>query len=73
MESRLNIDSDRIEILEKKLKEANSLASEADRKFEEVSKSIKQKIGHQSIPLPLSTLSLNSNHFVINNNNHNHK
>jgi hypothetical protein len=49
MESRLNIDSDRIEILEKKLKEANSLASEADRKFEEVSKSIKQKIGHQSI------------------------
>lgn len=37
MESRLNSDSDKIESLEKKLKEANSLASEADRKFEEVS------------------------------------
>ena len=42
MESRLNHDSDRIEVLEKKLKEANSLASESDRKFEEVSKSIYQ-------------------------------
>ncbi len=37
MESRLNHDSDRIEILERQLKEAKELASEADRKYEEVS------------------------------------
>lgn len=37
MESRLNHDSDRVETLERQLKEARDLASESDRKFEEVS------------------------------------
>ena len=37
MESRLNSDSDRIETLEKQLKEVKDLASESDRKYEEVS------------------------------------
>ena len=36
MESRLNHDSDRVELLEKQLKEARDLAAESDRKFEEV-------------------------------------
>jgi hypothetical protein len=36
MESRLNHDSDRVETLEKQLKEARDLAAESDRKFEEV-------------------------------------
>ena len=36
MESRLNIDSDRVEMLEKQLREARDLAAESDRKFEEV-------------------------------------
>ncbi len=36
MESRLNHDSDRMETLERQLKEAKELASEADRKYEEV-------------------------------------
>ena len=35
MESRLNHDSDRVELLEKQLKEARDLAAESDRKFEE--------------------------------------
>jgi hypothetical protein len=44
MESRLNHDSDRMEILERQLKEAKELASEADRKYEEVSRrSIEKK------------------------------
>lgn len=37
MEGRLNHDSDRIEVLERQLKEAKELAAEADRKYEEVS------------------------------------
>ena len=37
MESRLNHDSDRVEMLERQLKEARDLAAESDRKFEEVS------------------------------------
>lgn len=36
MESRLNIDSDRVEMLETQLREARDLAAESDRKFEEV-------------------------------------
>jgi hypothetical protein len=49
MESRLNHDSDRIEILERQLKEAKELASEADRKFEEVSKEIINNKNKRSI------------------------
>jgi len=40
MESRLNHDSDRVELLEKQLKEAKDLAAESDRKFEEVSRKL---------------------------------
>jgi hypothetical protein len=36
METRLSHDGDRVETLEKQLKEAKDLASESDRKFEEV-------------------------------------
>ena len=36
METRLNHDSDRVETLERQLKEARDLAAESDRKFEEV-------------------------------------
>ena len=36
MESRLNHDGDRVELLEKQLREARDLASESDRKYEEV-------------------------------------
>ena len=36
MESRLNHDSDRVEVLEKQLREAKELAAESDRKYEEV-------------------------------------
>lgn len=36
METRLNHDSDRLELLEKQLREARELAAESDRKFEEV-------------------------------------
>ena len=36
MESRLNHDSDRVEMLEKHLKEARELVTESDSKFEEV-------------------------------------
>ncbi len=36
MESRLNIDGDRVEMLEKQLREARDLAAESDRRFEEV-------------------------------------
>ena len=36
MESRLNIDGDRVETLEKQLREARDLAAESDRRFEEV-------------------------------------
>lgn len=36
METRLNHDSDRVEQLEKQLREARELAAESDRKFEEV-------------------------------------
>lgn len=36
METRLNLDGDRVETLEKQLKEARELAAESDRKFEEV-------------------------------------
>lgn len=36
METRLNHDSDRVELLEKQLREARELAAESDRKFEEV-------------------------------------
>lgn len=36
METRLNHDSDRVEMLERQLKEARDLAAESDRKFEEV-------------------------------------
>lgn len=36
METRLNHDSDRVEVLEKQLREARELAAESDRKFEEV-------------------------------------
>lgn len=37
MESRLNHDSDRVETLEKQLRDAKELASESDRRYEEVS------------------------------------
>ena len=37
MESRLNNDNDRIEVLEKQLREAKELAADSDRKYEEVS------------------------------------
>ena len=36
METRLNHDSDRVETLERQLREARELAAESDRKFEEV-------------------------------------
>jgi len=36
METRLNHDGDKVETLEKQLKEAKDLASQSDRKFEEV-------------------------------------
>jgi hypothetical protein len=36
METRLNHDSDRVELLERQLREARELAAESDRKFEEV-------------------------------------
>jgi hypothetical protein len=36
METRLNHDSDRVETLEKALREARELAAESDRKYEEV-------------------------------------
>lgn len=36
METRLSHDSDRVELLERQLKEAKELASESDRKYEEV-------------------------------------
>ena len=36
METRLNHDSERVEQLERQLKEARDLAAESDRKFEEV-------------------------------------
>ena len=37
MEARLNNDNDRIEVLEKQLREAKELAADSDRKYEEVS------------------------------------
>lgn len=36
METRLNHDSDKVELLERQLKEAKELAAESDRKYEEV-------------------------------------
>ena len=36
METRLNHDCDRVEMLERQLKEARDLAAESDRKYEEV-------------------------------------
>lgn len=36
METRLNHDSDKVELLERQLREARELAAESDRKFEEV-------------------------------------
>ncbi len=43
METRVNHDSDRIEVLERQLKEAKELAAESDRKYEEVSISVNFK------------------------------
>jgi tropomyosin 1 len=40
METRLNHDSDRVETLERQLREARELAAESDRKFEEVSRKL---------------------------------
>ena len=36
METRLNHDADRVETLERQLREARDLAAESDRKYEEV-------------------------------------
>lgn len=36
METRLNHDSDKVEMLERQLRDAKELAAESDRKFEEV-------------------------------------
>ena len=36
METRLNHDSDKVEVLERQLREAKELAAESDRKYEEV-------------------------------------